>query len=78
VYSGISRAQFERLLTLRLDRLRLGTAQKVKRLLGRAWRKIVDEMYERNAKRLAENQFAAVITECADAINSLSKSVKAE
>ncbi len=50
----------------------------MKRLLGRAWRKIVDEMYERNAKRLAENQFAAVITECADAINSLSKSVKAE
>ena len=75
---GVSRAQFERLLTLRLERLRLGTAQKVKRLLGRTWRKIVDEMYERNVERLAKNQFAAVITECADAINSLSKSVKAE
>ncbi len=75
---GVSRTQFERLLTLRLERLRLGTAQKVKRLLGRAWRKIVDEMYERNVERLAKNQFAAVITECADAINSLSKSVKAE
>ncbi len=74
----MSRAQFERLLTLRLERLRLGTAQKVKRLLGRAWRKIVDEMYERNAERLAKNQFAAVVIECADAINSLSKSVKAE
>ena len=72
----ISRTRFERLLQLRLDKVRVGTARNAKRLIGGAWRTIIDDMYKRNVERLSANAFASVLTECADAIIHLSKNIK--
>ena len=72
----ISRVRFERLLELRLDKVRVGTARNAKRLIGGAWRTIIDDMYKRNVERLSANAFASVLTECADAIIHLSKNIK--
>ena len=72
----ISRARFETLLQLRLDKVRVGTARNAKRLIGGAWRTIIDDMYIRNVERLSANEFASVLTECADAIIHLTKSIK--
>ena len=72
----ISRTRFERLLLLRLDKVRVGTGQNVKRLIGSAWRTIIDEMYARNAERLSVNEFGPAVTECADAIFHVTKSLK--
>ena len=72
----ISRARFETLLQLRLDKVRVGTARNAKRLTGGAWRTIIDDMYMRNVERLSANAFASVLTECADAIIHLTKSIK--
>ena len=72
----MKRGQFERLLVRRLDRVRVGTAQRAKRLIGGAWRATIDDMYERNADQLSANEFAPVVTECADAIVRLMKSIK--
>jgi hypothetical protein len=76
VGARMNRGQFERLLVRRLDRVRVGSAQRAKRLIGGAWRAIIDDMYERNAERLSANEFASVVTECADAIVHLMKSIK--
>ena len=70
----MNRGQFERLLVLRLDKVRVGTAQRAKRLIGGAWRTTIDDMYEWHAEQLS-NEFAPV-TECADAIVRLMKSMK--
>ena len=72
----MKRGQFERLLVLRLDKVRVGTAQRAKRLIGGAWRATIDDMYERNADQLSAHEFAPVVTECADAIVHLMKSFK--
>ena len=72
----ISRTRFERLLELRLDKVRVGTARNAKRIIGAAWRTIIDDMYKRNVERLSANGFASVLTECADAIIHLTKSIK--
>ena len=72
----LKRGQFERLLVLRLDKLRVGTAQRAKRLIGGAWRATIDDMYERHAEQLSANEFAPVVTECADAIVRLMKGIK--
>jgi hypothetical protein len=52
-FGHISRARFERLLLLRLEQVRVGTGRNAKRLIGGAWRKIIDDMYERNVERLS-------------------------
>ena len=72
----MKRGQFERLLVLRLDKLRVGTAQRAKRLIGGAWRATIDDMYERHSEQLSANEFAPVVTECADAIVRLMKGIK--
>jgi hypothetical protein len=72
----MKRAQFERLLVLRLDKVRVGTAQRAKRLIGGAWRATIDDMYEGHAEQLSASEFAPVVTECADAIVRLMKSIK--
>jgi hypothetical protein len=72
----ISRTRFERLLQLRLDKVRVGTARNAKRLFGAAWRTIIDDMYMRNVERLSTTEFASVVTECADAIIHLKKSIR--
>ena len=70
----ISRARFETLLQLRLDKVRVGTARNAKRLIGGAWRTIIDDMYKKNAERLSAEQ--GVVAECADAIVRLMKSLR--
>ena len=72
----ISRTRFEKLLELRLDKVRIGTARNAKRLIGGAWRTIIDDMYVRNVERLSATEFASAVTECADAIVHLTKSIK--
>jgi hypothetical protein len=72
----LKRGQFERLLVLRLDKVRVGTAHRAKRLIGVAWRATIDDMYERHAEQLSVNEFAPVVTECADAIVRLAKGIK--
>jgi hypothetical protein len=72
----ISRTRFERLVLLRLDKIRVGTGRNAKRLIGGAWRAIIDDMYERNVERLTATEFASAVTECADAIVHLTKNVK--
>jgi len=76
VCGDMKRGQFERFLVLRLDKVRVGTAQRAKRLIGGAWRATIDDMYERNAEQLSANEFAPVVTECADAIVNFMKSIK--
>jgi len=76
VYGSISRAKFERLLARRLDKVRVGTAQRAKALIGASWRGMIDDMYTQNAERLIANQFAIVMTECADMIVQLVKSIQ--
>ncbi len=75
---GVSRAEFEGLLRLRLDKVQAGTFLKAKRQTGGAWQIIVDNLYERNAERLAANEFAAVSAECADAILRLLRNLAPE
>ena len=72
----ISRTRFERLLQLRLDKVRVGTARNARRLIGGAWRTTIDDMYMRNVERLSANEFASVLTECADAVVHLTKTTK--
>ena len=72
----ISRTRFERLLLLCLDKFRVGNGQNAKRVIGGAWRTIIDDMYKSNAERLSANDIAAVLTECADAIVRLTKAIK--
>lgn len=72
----ISRTRFERLLLLCLDKVRVGTGQNAKRVIGGAWRSIIDDMYKSNAERLSANDLAPVLTECADAIVRLMKTIK--
>jgi hypothetical protein len=72
----IGRVRFERLLMLRIDKVRVGTAQNAKRIIGGAWRAIIDDMYKSNAEQLSANDFAPVLTECADAIVRLTKTIK--
>jgi hypothetical protein len=72
----ISRTRFERLLLLCLDKVRVGTGQNAKRVIGDAWRTIIDDMYKSNTERLSANDFAPVLTECADAIVRLTKAIK--
>jgi hypothetical protein len=69
-----SRERFERLLLRRLDQRRAGTAREAKRLIGGAWRIIIDDMYKKNAQRLSVEQ--GVVAECADAIVRLMKSLR--
>jgi hypothetical protein len=73
---AISRARFEKLLMLCLERVRVGSSQKAKLLIGAAWTPIVNDMYKRNAERLSANQFAQVLTECAATIVDLLKNLK--
>ena len=72
----VNRKRFERLLLRRLDQHRVGAAREAKRLIGGAWRTIIDDMYMRNVERLSADGFASVLTECADAIIHLTKSIK--
>jgi len=78
VYGEISRVRFERLLVLCLDKVRVGAPHRAKRRIGAAWKTIIDDMYKRNAERLTKNQFAPVLTECADAIVQLMNCIKPE
>ena len=78
VYGEISRTRFETLLVRRLDKVRVGTAQRAKLRIGGAWRRIIDDMYAGNADRLSSNKFAPVLTECADVIVQLMKSVNSK
>ena len=70
----INRKWFEILLQRRLDRHQVGTARKAKRLIGGAWRTIIDDMYEKNAERLSVEQ--GEVAECADAIMRLMKNLR--
>ena len=70
----VNRKRFERLLLRRLDQHRVGTAREAKRLIGGAWRTIIDDMYKKNAERLSAEQ--GVVAECADAIVRLMKSLR--
>ena len=78
MYRQISRARFEYVLLLCLEKARLGTSTKAKRVIGGAWRQLIDDMYQKNAERLSASQFGPVVTECADAIIHMMKSVKLE
>lgn len=69
----ITRAQFERLIVLRLDKLRPGTSTAAKRIFGGAWPTLIDHFYDENATRLAENEFAVVVNTCARLIIELVK-----
>jgi len=71
---GVNRERFERLLLRRLDQHRVGTAWEAKRLIGGAWRTIIDDMYKKNAERLSAEQ--GVVAECTDAIVRLMKSLR--
>jgi hypothetical protein len=70
----VNRERFERLLLRRLDQHRVGTAREAKRLIGAPWRTIIDDMYKKNAERLAAEQ--GVVAECADAIMRLMNSLR--
>ena len=70
----VTRKRFERLLLRRLDQHRVGAAREAKRLIGGAWRTIIDDMYKKNAERLSAEQ--GVVAECADAIVRLMKSLR--
>jgi hypothetical protein len=39
-------------------------------------RATIDDMYERHAEQLSTNEFGPVVTECADAIVRLMRSIK--
>jgi hypothetical protein len=70
----VNRERFERLLLRRLDQHRVGAAREAKRLIGGAWRTIIDDMYKTNAERLSAEQ--GVVAECADAIERLMKTLR--
>ena len=48
----VNRERFELLLLRRLDQHRVGTAREAKRLIGGAWRTIIDDMYKKNAETI--------------------------
>jgi hypothetical protein len=58
----VNRERFELLLLRRLDQHRVGTAREAKRLIGGAWRTIINDMYKKNAERLSAEQ--GVVAEC--------------
>jgi hypothetical protein len=72
----VNRKWFEILLLRRLahDHHRAGTARKAKRLIGGAWRTIIDDMYKKNAERLCAEP--GVVAECAHAIVRLMKNLR--
>lgn len=61
MHSVISRAQFERLVLLRLDRVRPGVAREAKWLFDVAWETVIDHIYEQHAERLRANEFPSVV-----------------
>ena len=73
MHSGISRAQFERLVLLRLDRVEPGTSRQAKWIFDGVWATVVDHMYEQNAERLRANEFPSVVNYCVGMIIDLVK-----
>jgi hypothetical protein len=69
----VNREQFERLLLRRLEQHRAGTAREAKRLIGGAWRTLIDDLYKKNAQQSAEQ---GVVANCADEIVRLMKSLR--
>jgi hypothetical protein len=74
--SLISRAQFERRLTIRLEKIERGLANRPRDKIGPAWRLIVDHMYKERAKDLTFANMAEVMAECAQSIQRLSNSLR--
>jgi hypothetical protein len=74
--SLISRAQFERRLTVRLEEIERGLANQARQKTGCAWRPIVDHMYKKHANDLTFANIADVMTECARSIQRLSNSLR--
>jgi hypothetical protein len=72
----ISRAQFERRLTIRLEEIERGLADQARQKTGYAWRLIVDHMYKEHADALTFANMADVMGECAQSIQRLSNSLK--
>jgi hypothetical protein len=76
--SRISRAQFERRLTIRLEGIERGLANSARQKTGNAWRLIVDHMYKEHADALTFANIADVMAECAQSILRLSNTLKDE
>jgi hypothetical protein len=76
--SQISRAQFERRLTIRLEEIERGLANRARQKTGYGWRPIVNHMYKEHADALTFANIADVMAECAQSILRLSKTLKDE
>jgi hypothetical protein len=76
--SLISRAQFERRLTIRLEEIERGLANRARQKTGYGWRPIVNHMYKEHADALTFANIADVRAECAQSILRLSKTLKDE
>jgi hypothetical protein len=74
--SRISRAQFERRLTIRLEEIDRGLANRARQKTGYAWRLIVDRMYKEHADALTFGNIADVMAECAHSILRLANNLK--
>jgi hypothetical protein len=72
----ISRAQFERRLTICLEKIERGLANRARQRTGYAWRLIIDHMYKEHADDLTFANIADVMAECAQSIQRLSNSLK--
>jgi hypothetical protein len=74
--SLISRAQFERRLTICLEKIERGLTNQARQKTGHAWRLIVDHMYKEHGDDLTFANMADVMAECAQSIQRLSNSLK--
>jgi hypothetical protein len=74
--SLISRAQFERRLTICLEEIERGLANRASQKTGYAWRLIVDHMYKEHADALTFANIADLMAECAQSIQRLSNTLK--
>ena len=74
--SLISRKQFERRLTVRLEEIERGLANEHAKKTQYTWRLIVDQMYTEQANGVTFANIADVMAECAQSIPRLSNSLK--
>jgi hypothetical protein len=72
----ISKGQFERRLTICLEQIEPGLANRARQKTGYAWKLIVDHMYKERANELTFANMANVMAECAQSILRLSNSLK--
>ncbi len=69
-----SRAAFERLVELHLDRLEFGVAFKIKSAIGIGWPMMIDHLYQKHASGTDAAISFAALDECAAVLIRLSNS----